>query len=133
MSDLSNLNLKALHEIAKSLNIVGRHMLPKNDLVIAIQREQTVQHGVDHAYVFTKPYTTRHYGAVTKNEKVYATLPKQAKQIFDFLASTGFKGTGNNIVNAAVEKGFLKTTQKGDVLFAFYARKLETAGVRLVG
>lgn len=127
---MTNATKKELLAIAKEINLVGRHNMTRDELDAAITEAQTLPEG---NYIPTTPWRGRPYSVFAKNEEVYATLPPQAKKIFDFMEETGITARGSKIVEAAIAAGYLKTTQDHAVLFAFYARKLEDAGIRLVG
>ena len=73
-----------------------------------------------------------------KNTKIYkmgetytplAKMPLQLKQIAEYLQSTGMSGTGSQIIIRMIDDGMIVTKQDPAVLFAFYARKLETMGM----
>ena len=134
---MTNLTKKELLATAKEMNIVGRHEMSRDELSAAIEANRKSVQAIDASdemfsnYVPTLPWRGRPYTFVSKNEEVYNTLPPQAKKIFDYMEETGIIARGDQIVEAAVEAGKLKTTQDHATLFAFYARKLETAGIRL--
>jgi hypothetical protein len=139
---------------AKEMNIVGRHDMTKEELAAAIDAARDAEaeaeaeveeaHEADKSldgdemdfvggnYVYTHPFRARLYGQIYLDEEAYAKLAPQAKKIFDFMSETKIVATGHDIVVAAVASGKLKTSQNPAVLFAFYARKLEDAGVRLI-
>lgn len=129
---------KELLEVAASMNIVGRHDMVKEDLLAAIEEINRAKfeegQGIEGNYVPTKPWVARVYGVAPGDrvEEVYAKLPPQAKQMFDFMEQTGFKGLGQSVAKATVEAGRMKTKQDMAILFAFYARRLEEAGMKLV-
>lgn len=154
---MTTLTKKELLALATSANIKGRHDMSKDQLIAALDfgadandedqatSEAIVEKLLDEPktvqfdplahegnYIPTKPFNQRVYGVIGKNQEAYDGLAPQAKAIYDFMSSTGFKGTGASIVNAAVAAGKLKTTQSADILFAFYARKLENAGIKLM-
>lgn len=124
---------KELLTTATRMEIVGRHDMTKEELQIAID-EKTVNYDVtEHVgnYVKTPPYTGRRYEVIEKNQEAYGVLAPQAKAIFDFMENEEFVGRGKEIVEAAIAAGVISTRQDGAILFAFYARKLEAAGVML--
>jgi len=130
---MTNPTKKDLLATATQMNIVGRHDMSKEALAAAIA-DKTVtydvtQHGGN--FVRTMPYHGRRYEVIEKNQKAYDALAPQAKAIFDFMEKEEFVGRGDSIVAAAIAAGVLKSKQDHAVLFAFYARKLEDAGVTL--
>ncbi len=136
---MTDLTKKELLALAKDLQIAGRHEMTRDALDAAVEaatkalnaKTQSIVDSLHGNFIPTKPFNVRRYSVVGKNEEAYNALPKQAKAIYDYMVAFPSPKTGHEIVNGAVAEGFLKTTQKGDVLFAFYARKLEDAGIRL--
>jgi hypothetical protein len=63
------------------------------------------------------------------NVDLSVKLPPQCAAILKFMKETNFRGTGPAIINAMIEKGLIQTRQEPAVLFAFYARKLESVGL----
>lgn len=120
---------KELLAEATELNVAGRHDMTKLELLHAVAEAKGEQ--IDR-YIPTKPYNTRVYGVVTFDKNGFQKLQPQAKQIFNFVRERDYKGTGKDIVKAAVNAGYIKTKAQPDVLFAQYARKLEKAGMQLV-
>jgi hypothetical protein len=135
---------KELLNIAKAMNIAGRYEMTKDELDRAIAAKSKANHdaGVEAqastednltgGYIYTAPFQVRMYQHTYTNPEVYASLAPQAKKIFDFMAETKIIATGEQVVKSAIEAGKLKTAQNHAVLYAFYARKLEDAGIRLV-
>ena len=126
-----SLTKKELLDLAKNFGVVGRHEMSKEELDAAVKLAVASEQNVGN-YIYTLPFRPRMYHVVAKNDESHASLPPQAKSIFDFMQEAGFVGTGAAIVKAAVAAGKLKTAQDPATLYAFYARKLEDAGVRLV-
>ena len=126
-----SLTKKALLDLAKNFGVIGRHKMTKDDLDAAVKLAVAAQQNVGN-YEYTLPFRVRQYYVAAKNDEAHVSLPPQAKAIFNFMQETGFVGTGAAIVKAAVAAGKLKTAQDPATLYAFYARKLEDAGVRLV-
>lgn len=125
---MTKLTKKELLAIAKTMSLTGRHEMSKEQLEAAVEKANN-QVG---NYVRTAPYKVRVYAVTGFNEEAFNALPPQAKAIFKFMKEKQFHGHGKAIVEAAVNAGYLKTTQPADVLYAFYARKLEDAGVSLL-
>jgi hypothetical protein len=117
--------------LAKTLNIAGRHDMTKEQLQAAVDAETPSEDTLTGNYIYTAPFRIRLYSHVYTNPEAYDKLAPQAKKIFDFMKETKIVASGHAIVVAAVAAGKLKTTQDPAVLFAFYARKLEDAGIRL--
>ena len=127
---MNTMTKKELLAVATTLEITGRHDMSKDDLAAAVEAAQTAAAEAGN-YVYTAPFRERLYKVGRNSEKDYEALPPQAKKIFDFMSETGICDTGANIVKHAVAAGRLKTQQDPAVLYAFYARKLEDAGVTL--
>lgn len=117
--------------VAKTLNIAGRHDMSKDQLEVAVKAATPSEDTLTGNYIYTTPFRVRLYSHVYTNNEAYDKLAPQAKKIFDFMKDTKIVASGHEIVVAAVSAGKLKTTQDPAVLFAFYARKLENAGIRL--
>lgn len=143
---MTTMTKKELLALAKEAGVVGRHDMPKEGLakILGVDQDAApVEAPVeapsnasteDHLtgnYIPTTPFRGRPYSVVHVNREAYDTLPPQAKKIFDFMVDSKIVSRGEDIVKAAVAAGYLKTQQDPAVLFAFYARKLENAGVRL--
>lgn len=127
------MTVKQLKARAKSLEIAGYGNMTKQQLIDAISAAEAPQLPAmrNGGFIKTPPWRARRYHVVGYNPDVYAKLPPQAKAIFDFMTQMPYPMTGAMIVSEAVAAGKLKTRQDPAVLYAFYARKLENAGVML--
>jgi len=133
---MTDLNKKELLALAKDAGVVGRHDMTRDELYAALDLGAEAVEAVEAVdflgnYVYTGPFRGRPYSYVRTNDEAYAKLAPQAKAIFDFMRDTKMVARGDQVVIAAVAAGVLKTTQNPAILFAFYARKLEVAGIKL--
>lgn len=140
---MTNMTKKELLNLAKEAGVTGRHDMSKEQLIEALDFGADVEatETEDNAptlddqypgnYIPTPPYRARIYKHIGTNEEIYKVLPPQAKRIFDYMRDSEVADRGENIVKEAVQKGYLKTTQDKATLFAFYARRLEEAGICL--
>lgn len=137
---MTNMTKKELLALAKEAGVKGRHEMSKEQLAEMLDFGADVESAepaiVQEAeyegnYVYTPPFRGRLYTYAATVQEEYDSLPPQAKKIFDYMKASGVVAHGSTVVNNAVAEGYLKTQQDPAVLFAFYARKLEKAGIRL--
>lgn len=82
-------------------------------------------------FIYTKPWRQRHYRVVGFNKEAYDGAPPQCKAIYDYMKKHNVSDIGAKIVTGAIKHGYIKTRQKPEILYAYYARKLENIGVSL--
>ena len=117
--------------MAKMKNEVAAVAVAKrlaDEVFVQVEATEAAVEATEAAVEAKVKKTFRFYKA-GPNVDLSAKLPPQAKAILKFMKETNFRGTGPAIINAMLEKGLIQTRQEPAVLFAFYARKLETVGL----
>jgi hypothetical protein len=85
--------------------------------------------------VTAKPFQGKVYGLTDKFSPAsedFASAPKQVRGIMRYMHDKKVKGRGGDICQAAIKEGYVKSKIDPPVLFAYYARKMESLGMELV-
>lgn len=62
----------------------------------------------------------------------FASAPKQVRGMMRHIAEKKLRGRGKELCESAIKAGAVKSKIKPDILFAYYARKMESLGLELV-
>lgn len=81
-----------------------------------------------------KPFQGKVYGLTDKfspASEAFASAPKQVRGMMRYMHDKKVKGRGGDIAAAAIKEGYVKSKIKPPILFAYYARKMESLGMEL--
>lgn len=123
---------KELLATAKNLGIKGRYDMKTADLAIRVQQHsasKVIRKGRNLSG--NKPFVPKIYqcGRIVHEDQL-VNEPKQVQQLVRFIATSGIKAQGGDIVKKAVKAGVLKTNVKDPrELFGYYAKRLANYGV----
>lgn len=84
---------------------------------------------ISNVTIVAKSNKTMRFYQAGEKIGIDAKMPKQLQQILTFLATSKFKGTGAQIIEQMIAENKIETKQNPAVLFAFYARRLESLGI----
>lgn len=142
---------------AKSLNIIGRHDMSKEDLEIAVRQREMIASNVEavkeekaasKGKKLTKttnlnlPWQKKYYylnvRAYELRKEIVAKAPAQVQLLLKSMIAEGTvdeenAAMGVDIASAAIQNGGLKTIIEPRVLFAYYREKMEKLGLTFAG
>lgn len=142
---------------AKTLNIVGRHEMSKEDLETAVRQREMIKSNVESVKSdvaaskgkkLTKntnlnlPWQRKYYylnvRAYELRKEIVAKAPAQVQLILKSMIEEGIvdeenTAMGVDIASAAISRGGLKTKIEPKVLFAYYRKDMEKLGLTFAG